>query len=84
MKSFQFKPAWRAIGACANNAPVWFLQAECDGIAKVWGDDEVPYCMIEGRIKAEEGDWIIQEDDGKLRVWSPRRCSDVFRTLRGE
>lgn len=68
---FQFRPVWRAIGACADNAPIWFLQAECDGDAKVWADDEVPYCMIEtpiGRVKAEAGDWIGRNVDGYYYV----------------
>lgn len=71
MDEFKFRPAWRVIGAVAADAPVWFLQAECDGVAKVWGDDEVPYCMVEtpvGRVKAEAGDWIGRCLDGNLYV----------------
>jgi hypothetical protein len=68
-KKFQFRTVWRAIGACADNAPIWFLQAECDGAAKVWSDDEVPYCMIRtrtGMVRVDDGDWIVQEPDGFL------------------
>jgi hypothetical protein len=75
--AFQFKPVWRTIGACADNAPIWFLQAECDGKVKVWGDDEVPYCMIqtlEGAMKAEAGDWIIRGIAGEIH---PCRA-DIF------
>lgn len=78
IEAFQFKPVWRpVIGACAENAPVWFLQAECDGIAVVWGDDEVPYCMIktlEGSMKASEGDWIIKGVKGEIYPCKP----DIF------
>lgn len=77
IEAFQFKPVWRKIGACADNAPTWFLKAECDGIAKVWGDDEVPYCMIktlEGNMKASDGDWIIQGVKGEIYPCKP----DIF------
>jgi len=72
--AFRFWPVFRAIGACADDAPVWFLQAECDGKAKVWSDDEIPYCMIEtleGRMKAESGDWIIRGVEGEIYPIKP-------------
>jgi len=77
IEAFEFRPVWRMIGACAEDAPIWFLQAEHDGKAKVWGDDEVPYCMIEtleGRMKAEAGDWIIKGVKGELYPCKP----DIF------
>lgn len=69
IEAFKFKPVWRAVGACADDAPIWFLQAENDGVAKIWGDDEVPYCMIktlEGNMKAQDGDWIIKGVKGEI------------------
>ena len=65
------------ITACADDAPVWFLQAENEGKAKVWGDDETPYCMIEtleGRMKAQAGDWIIMGVKGEIYPCK----SDIF------
>jgi hypothetical protein len=63
IEAFRFEPVRRPIGACAKDAPIWFLQAEDDGKAKIWGDDEVPYCMLQtlsGPVRAEAGDWIIK------------------------
>ena len=77
IEAFQFKPVWRSIGACADNAPIWFIIAEHDGIIKVWGDDEIPYCMIktlEGNMKAVEGDWIIRGIKGEYYPCKP----DIF------
>lgn len=77
IEAFQFKPVWRIGGAWADNAPVWFLQAEQDGIATVWGDDEVPYIIIktlEGNMKGEAGDWIIKGVKGEIYPCKP----DIF------
>ena len=74
IEAFQFH---RAIGACADNAPIWFIQAEHEGKVRVWSDDEVPYCMIEtleGRMKAENGDWIIKGVKGEFYPCKP----DIF------
>jgi hypothetical protein len=68
---FQFIPVFRTIGACAKDAPNWFLQAECDGRVRVWSDDEEPYYMVEtplGRVRADPYDWIILVPSGSLYV----------------
>jgi hypothetical protein len=80
-EAFRFAPVFRAIGACAEDAPLWFLKAEHEGRARIWSDDETPYCMIEttgGRIKAEAGDWIVLGANGELSV-SRDRESELLR-----
>ena len=78
IEAFQFKPFWRrGLAVAAENAPVWFLQAEQDGSVKVWGDDETPYCMIktlEGSMKANDGDWIIKGVKDEIYPCKP----DIF------
>lgn len=62
------------MGVFADNPPVWFLQAECDGVARIWSDDEEPYCMIqtlEGAMKAQPRDWIIRGVKGEIYPCKP-------------
>jgi hypothetical protein len=69
IEAFRFIPVWSEFGFCAVNAPIWFLQAEQEAKAKVWGDDDGPYCMIDtakGRMKVESGDWIIRDSLQRL------------------
>lgn len=79
IEAFRFEPVFneQMFHIVAKDAPLWFLKAECDGKAKIWNDDEEPYCMIEtleGRMKANAGDWIIKGVKGEIYPCKP----DIF------
>jgi hypothetical protein len=78
IEAVKFEPRLHPLmGWIFDSGPVWILQAQCDGIVKMWNDDEEPYCMIktlEGQMKANIGDWIIQGVKGELYPCKP----DIF------
>lgn len=81
IQAFQFQPLWNGngilIAAPFHLIPNWFIKAEVEGRLKLWGDDEVPYCMIEtleGSMKASAGDWIILGVKGEIYPCKP----DIF------
>lgn len=80
VEAFKFDPFYSRLGMlrpCRYPAPMWFMQAEMQGKVELWGDDEAPYCMIEtleGRMRAEAGDFIIKGINGELYPCKP----DIF------
>ena len=78
IEAFQFRPVHRSgFGVCAEDAPLWFLEAEQSRKAHIWTDDEEPYCMIttlEGKMKAMPGDWIIKGVKDEIYPCKP----DIF------
>jgi hypothetical protein len=78
IEAFQFNPTHHPMmGWIADKSPAWFMLAQCDGIAKIWSDDEEPYCMIktfEGSMKANLGDWIIKGIKDEIYPCKP----DIF------
>lgn len=86
IQAFEFRPrywTYKHLGAvpiAAQNprdVPAWFTTAEHEGKVRIWGDDEVPYCMIEtleGRMKAQYGDFIIKGVKGEIYPCK----SDIF------
>jgi len=82
IEAFQFIPIWNSLaGFCADNPPTWFLQAEQEAKAKVWGDDDGPYCMIdtaEGRMKVESGDWIARDSLQRLYAYNAETFAATY------
>jgi hypothetical protein len=67
--------AYRFDNRITNQPPSWVLQAKADGVVRV---EIKPLAMfiqtLEGEMRADEGDWIIQGIKGEIYPCKP----DIF------
>lgn len=80
IEAFEFVPLYGQHGVLLPNEPhlipLWFTKARAEGMVQLWDEGE-QYCMIqtlEGRMKANAGDYIVLGVKGEIYPCKP----DIF------
>jgi hypothetical protein len=62
-----------------HEPPIWFADAESKGTVKVKPDSAV-IDTLEGKMRAEKGDWVVRGVKGELYPWMGKRGRSLFLT----